>query len=149
MPKKKTKELSDKKKAELIERGAKLDKKIKKDTAELATIKAQMQDWDANTFVTASGASVKIEKADAYEDVPPRKIYKWFKKNKFSTDDFLSCVKIMVADTRKFMGEKSFDTFRKKKKVPTTRISFLQTSVKQVEAEAGSKFSSSTRMLKI
>jgi len=119
----------------LIEKGCKLDKKIKKLTAELSLIKEEVGKWEKGSYGTEDGYTVNISKQDDFTEPDAKSVYKWFKERKLS-DVFFSCVKVQVAAAKKAMGEPAFYKFRKVKG-EVTRISFK--SISSVEVEASSK----------
>ena len=134
-------------KVRLIERGVKLDKKIKKAQAELDIVKAEIKTWDPDTYATESGCSVVVSTANAFTEPDVDSVYKWFKKN-LSVKAFLKCVKVKVEDTKKLMGEVVFDTMRDKLPNATVRLSFK--SVEKMQIEAGTDSSGDKiRLLKL
>lgn len=105
-----------------IDRGAELTVEIKRLELELESIKNRMKEkFEKGTYLGNKSAMV-VNESKGYDPPSPKVVLQTLKKMD-KADKFPDCVKILVTDTKKIMGEPEYDKIKGAEKT-TVSVSF-------------------------
>lgn len=94
-----------------IERGAKVNAKIKVLTAELKGIKEDLSKLEPNKYLTDDGNAVTISEAPRFSDVSPELAKKALRGKRLG-NNFMDCVKVAITPLKRYLSDQEIGTLR-------------------------------------
>lgn len=103
--------VKDKKLAEKIEEGAKLDAEIKLRQTKLKGIKEDLSTQKPGKYITEEGRLVTISEAPKYTDIPPETAKKALREKRLGKN-FMECIKVVVTPLKRYLSDQEIGTLR-------------------------------------